>query len=119
VTTSHRTEDEWDAAAEWAEQVELTESPRTALHGEEAAAYGRAMMEAALGGAAQVERAIGGRPPLTPNARAGQHARKRQVRLPAALDAALNDLAAAEGRRASDVLRDALTDYVAAHHNAS
>lgn len=115
MTTSHRTEDEWNAAAEWAEQVELPEPARHALRGQEAAAYGRAMMEAALGGAAEVERAIGGRPPLTPNAPVGHHARKRQVRLPTDLDAALDTRAAAEGRTASDILRAALTDYLTTH----
>lgn len=115
MTTSHRTDAEWNAAAEWAEHIELAEPPRHALHGPQAAAYGQALMEAALGGADQVERAIGGRPPLTPNSPVGHHARKRQVRLPTDLDTALDTRAAAEGRTASDILRAALTDYLSTH----
>ena len=38
---------------------------------------------------------------------------KRQVRLPAQLDAALMARAAAEGRRPSDVVRAALSAYLA------
>lgn len=106
--------------ATWAEHdMVLAKDSPTALRGEAAAAYGRALLENALGGPEAVQRAVGGRPPLDPGAEPGRHARKRQVRLPADLDAALDTLAAAQQRRASDVLRDALTDYVATHPAAS
>ena len=117
MTNSHRTDAEWDAAAQWAERELPDASPgRRVLRGQAAGDYGRSVLEAALGSPAAVEKAIGGRPKLNPDAPVGQHARQRRVRLPAALDTALDAAAAAQGRNASAVLRDALGEYLTAHH---
>ncbi len=104
--------------AQWAEH-EMTLNPhsRTALHGEAAAAQGRAMLEAALGGPEEVERAInpGGRPSIDPHAQPGEHSRTRQVRLAAHISSQLDALALAQHRRPSDVLRDAVGQYIHTH----
>lgn len=106
--------------AEWAERdMVLAAHSSTALRGAAAAAAERAMLEDALGGPEAVDRAQGGRPPLNPTAPIGEHSPKRQVRLPVDLDARLTALAQAQDRRASDVMRDALTAYLDAHPVAS
>jgi hypothetical protein len=84
-------------------------------HGTDAAVEGRALLDAALGGPASAERAMGGRPPLDSASPRGQHAPVRQVRLPASMNAALSELAAAEGRRPSEIIREALAAYLDAH----
>lgn len=120
MTQEKRAEADYAAAAEWAEHdMVLPAHSMTALRGDEAAAAGRAALEAALGGPEEVSRALRGRPKLDPTAPVGQHARQRRVRLPADLDAALDTLAQTQDRRASDILRDALNDYVRAHPTAS
>lgn len=101
------TTDRDDAAAmAWAEN-EMTLKPcsTSARRGTAAASFGRELLE----------RAQAGRPSIDPTAGPGQHARKRQVRLPADVDQQLEDLAAAQKRSASAVLRDALTDYLHRH----
>lgn len=104
--------------AEWAE-YEMTLNPEstTALHGAAAAAKGRALLEAALGGPGEVERAInpGGRPSIDPHAQPGQHSRTRQVRLAAQMSSQLDALAAAQHRRPSDLMRDAVAHYIETH----
>ncbi len=100
------TEPDYKAAAEWAEDdMVLPMNSTTALHGAAAAQHGRDALE----------RALGGRPALDPAAVPGQHARKRQVRLPADVDRHLDALALAQHRSASAVLRDALNDYLHRH----
>lgn len=59
--------------------------------------------------AEEVARVRAGRPSLSGHGRSPA----RQVRLPAQLDAALVARAAAEERRPSDILRDALSEYLA------
>lgn len=94
---------DYRAAADWAEQeMTLTDSSATALRGEEAAAHGRR----------ELERALGGRPSIDPAAAPGQHARVRQVRLPADVNRRLEQLAGSQHRRPSDVMRDALAEYL-------
>lgn len=118
--TDARTEADYATAAQWAER-DLPDAPpgRSVLRGAAAAAAGRADLENALGGPDALDRALGGRPPLDPTAPVGQHAPKRQFRLTPDLDAQLDALAHAQDRNASDVLRDALTAYVATHPIAS
>jgi hypothetical protein len=101
------TEADYQAAADWAEN-EMTLKPggsAKALRGEEAAAYGRDL----------VARALGGRPPLNAGAAPGQRAKVRTVRLSDDLEAGLLAIAADQSRRPSDVLRDAVSDYIAQH----
>lgn len=64
---------------------------------------------AALIPSEEVARVRAGRPSLSGRGKSPA----RQVRLPAQLDAALVERAHAEGRRPSDVLREALTAYLA------
>lgn len=103
---SINTEQQYDAAADWAE-TEMTLKPgsATALRGRAAADLGRGL----------VARATGGRPALDPSATPGEHSRVRQVRLPADLGGSLDALARAQNRRVSDIMRDALADYVNTH----
>lgn len=94
---------DYHAAADWAEHdMTLAESSTTALRGEEAAAHGRR----------ELERAMGGRPSIDPTAAPGQHARVRQVRLPADVNRRLEQVAGSQHRRPSDVMRDALAEYL-------
>jgi len=104
--------------AKWAEnEMTLNPGSSTALRGEAAAARGRAALEAALGGSDAVERAIhgGGRPSIDPAAAPGKHSRTRQVRLAADVSSQLDQLAAAQHRRPSDLLRDAVAAYLDTH----
>jgi hypothetical protein len=94
---------DYDAAAEWAEHdMTLPSGSKTARRGEDAAAFGRDL----------VERSQGGRPSIDPTARPGEKSPVRQVRLPRALNADLEDYAASHHLRPSDVLRDALSEYL-------
>jgi len=97
---------EYYAAADWAEK-EMTLKPGStaALHGTAAADLGRRV----------VERSTEGRPTLDPSANPGKHSRVRQVRLPSDLAGSLDTLARAQNRRVSDLMRDALADYVSTH----
>lgn len=109
-TDGERSEQDYEQAADWAEQrMTVKVGSTTALRGPAAAEPGRALLE----------RAGGGRPPLDPNATPGQHSPVRQVRLPADLNDQLTVRAAAEHRQPSDVIRSALVDYLAAHPSSS
>lgn len=101
----------------WAEdEMQLNADSTTARRGQAAAAKGKAALEAALGGPQAVERAIrGGRPPLDPDAKPGQHSRSRTIRLTTELNERLDALAAAQSRRPSDIMREALADYLEGH----
>ncbi len=104
------TEKDYTAAAEWAEhEMALPHNSATAVRGEDAAAYGRSVLE----------RALGGRPSIDPDATPGQHSRVRQVRLPGSMDEGLATLAHQQHRTTSDVLRDAVTEYLNTHAAAS
>jgi hypothetical protein len=101
---------------EWADgDVRPSPDRSEVLRGAAAAAHGRGVLEAALGDGDVVERAMGGRPPLDPAARPGEHAPVRQVRLPASMNAELDQRAAAEGRRPSEIIRAALAAYLNDH----
>jgi len=54
-----------------------------------------------------------GRPSLTGP---GEHSPKLAVRVGSSLKTSIEDIAAREGRRMADVVRDALEEYVATHH---
>lgn len=102
----------------WAQQIERDDyEPRAsdhgvALEGGEAAAYSRALLEDLLGADA-LNAAIGrGRPSLS-GGRRGESP-KRQVRLPADLDARLLERAAAEETTASAIIRRAIDMYLEA-----
>ena len=71
---------------------------------------GRALMEELLGSPEAVERAMG-RPSVDGTMRAG-HSPVRQVRLPRELDDRLKARAAAEHRKPSELMREALVAYL-------
>ena len=103
---SKGTEAEYHERADWAEN-EMDSDPDApgVLYGAQATQARREM----------VARALGGRPPLDQNAPVGQDAKNRTVRLPGPPDAGLVAVAAQQHRRPSDVLRNALTEYVIQH----
>jgi len=100
------TEQDYDAAAEWA-QKDMTLAPgsTTALRGTAAADLGRGLLE----------RATDGGPLSTRQPVQGNVPKVRQVRAPADVGAGLDALARAQNRRVSDVMRDALIDYISTH----
>lgn len=96
-------EKDYQAAADWAEHdMTLKPSSTTALRGEAATAHGRAALE----------RSLGGRPSIDPKAKPGQHSRTRQVRLPHDINTKLDQVAAAQKRRPSEIMRAALAEYL-------
>lgn len=100
------TKKDYTAAAEWAKhEMTLPHNSATAVRGEDAAEYGRSVLE----------RALGGRPSIDPDATPGQHSRVRQVRLPGSMDEGLATLAQQQHRTTSDVLRDAVAEYLSTH----
>lgn len=88
---------------------------QSALLGDEAAAEGRSLLEQCLGGPEGLARALGGRPSLTPAAPPGHRSPVRSLRLPRELSLQLDAQARREGRRPSDVIRDALVEYLDGH----
>lgn len=99
------------ASIAYEERPAPIDSASTVL-GRSAAESGRAMLEGVLGGPSAVERALGGRPPLSPDAPRGHRSPVRSLRLPVELSRRLDEVAESEGRRASDIMRDALTEYL-------
>ncbi len=95
--------------SEWAENLEtLPESATVQIgHGIEP---GRAILEAALGSSKALDRALG-RPSLNGQAGTGKSP-VRHVRIPRDLDALLIQRAAAEERKPSEVVREALASYL-------
>jgi len=105
-----------EAAAAWAEQdmVLRPDSP-TALRGQDAAAYGRSALLDALGSPEALERAVRGRKTLGRDRPAGRSP-KRQVTVPADLDArAAAYIAAGGARDFSALARNALDEYLQRH----
>ena len=103
-------EKDYDAAAEWAEhEMAPTRDSKTRLRGQAAAAFGQEL----------IEHSQGGRPSIDPDAAPGEKSPVRQVRLPRALNADLDAFAKNHHRNASDVVREALSEYLAAHKDAS
>jgi hypothetical protein len=101
-----RTEAEHQQMADWAENdMDFDPEAPGVLYGAEAAAAGQAA----------IARALGGRPSIDPAAGPGQHSRNRTVRLPAELEKQLLELAARQNRRPSDVMRDAVGEYLQSH----
>ncbi|WP_110589838.1 ribbon-helix-helix protein, CopG family [Microbacterium suaedae] len=99
------------------ERGDIDISPDTKIRsGDEAAARGRALIEASLDPAelAELDKAIGrGRPSVGAKGARGESP-KRQVRLPVDLDRALTERAEREHRPVAAIMRDALTDYLRA-----
>jgi hypothetical protein len=87
--------------AEWAESHEREIHPDKALYQRQAAEASRELL-----------RRAGGRPSIDPEPDATGAAPRRQVRLSRSLNTRLDNLAAAQGRSASDIMRDAIAAYV-------
>jgi hypothetical protein len=107
----------YDDLAAWAESDAPTVRPGAVVYrGEAAREAARALLEEATEddaeGRALVRRAAGGRPSLDPSEPTGKSP-LWQVRAPKSLDRELRDLAIAEGRSFSEVLRDAAVAYLA------
>jgi hypothetical protein len=96
---------DYQTAADWAEhEMTLNPGSTTALRGDDAAKRGREVLA----------KALGGRPSIDPDAKPGQHARVRQVRVSTEVDARIEVLAADRHVKASDIIREALAAYLAA-----
>jgi len=95
---------DFDALAEWAESDEATHTPQTSpvFRGKDAARASRAFLGR-------------GRPTLGADHATGEgRSPRRQVRLDARTNARLDASAAATGTSASQIIRDALADYLPA-----
>lgn len=103
-----------DKLTAWAEG-EVSPRPGSIERGEKAAASGRQLLEDALGGPDALHRAITGRPSLDATAAPGAHSKTHSFRLPESLSVKLKDQATAESRRASEIVRDALDEYLTSH----
>ncbi len=100
---------DYDAAAEWAEHdMQLPKNSKTALRGKAAAEFGRDL----------IERSRGGRPSIDPAAPPGEKSPVRQVRFPRALDADLLAFAEQSHITPSEVVREAVREYLEAHRIA-
>ncbi|MGL4175074.1 MAG: CopG family ribbon-helix-helix protein [Dermatophilaceae bacterium] len=101
--------DRYDALSEWAERgMTIDADEPTILRGESATAFGREMLE----------RAGVGRPRLDPTEAVTGRSPRRQVRLSQALSDRVDKLAATQGRAASEVMRDAISDYLDRNQSA-
>jgi Ribbon-helix-helix protein, copG family len=89
--------------AEWAESDDREIHPDRALRGRKAAEASRELL-----------RRAGGRPSIDTDPDATGAAPRRQVRL-RSLNTRLDDLAAEQGRSASDIMRDAIATYLDTH----
>lgn len=89
-------------------------APGARVHRSTGPGAGRALLSDALGSEAAVDRALG-RPALDGSVGQGPSP-KRQVRLTRELDELLIARAASERRRPSDIMREALVEYL---HKAS
>jgi hypothetical protein len=111
---STSSEAEIDALARWAEDGEFDPNfaGGKALHGAEAAAAGRALLESGGVDVDAVERAVGGRPRLDPTAPRGGRSPRVNVAIPETMDDVLKAKAKARGVRTSVLVREALARYL-------
>lgn len=98
-----------DQLAEWAENAEL--KPRQVRRGDDAAAAGRALLEAAGVDVEQVERNVGGRPRLGDGPR-GTRSPRLNVAISENLDLLLDELERQRGVSRSAIVREALDSYL-------
>lgn len=107
----------YDKLAERAERGELKVKPGTVRRGAEAASAAQRLLMEATGAVStdELTHMVLGRPPL--GAKGGQSPVVR-ARVPQALKDRVAEIAKSEDRKESDVVRDALAEYVA-HRAAS
>jgi Ribbon-helix-helix protein, copG family len=95
-------QDRYNALAEWAESDKPVIQPKNAQSGTESQQATREML-----------RRAGGRPSVDPDAQPGAHSPRRQVRLPRSLSDRVDELAKRDNRNPSDLMREAIAEYVA------
>ena len=98
-----------DSLVDWAENAEL--KPGRARRGKEAAAAGRALLEAAGVDVEQVERNVGGRPRLGGGPK-GMRSPRLNVAISENLDLLLDELERQRGVSRSALVREALDRYL-------
>lgn len=97
---------DYDELAEWAEHdMTLPKDSATAKRGDDAAATGKALLE----------RVGAGRPSLAQDAGISGVSPKRQVRLPQPLSNKLDELAQRQHRKPSELMREAVEEYIQKH----
>ncbi|WP_099040018.1 CopG family ribbon-helix-helix protein [Mycobacterium neglectum] len=97
-------QDRYNKLADWAEGADRGIHPE---RGETSTAATRSSRE--------LIRRAGGRPSVDPASEPGAVSPRRQVRLPRALSERVDQLADRENRSASDLMREAIAQYVATH----
>ena len=97
-------EDRYNKLADWAESADRGIHPERGETGTEATRSSRELI-----------RRAGGRPSVDPASEPGAVSPRRQVRLPRALSERVDQLADRENRSASDLMREAIAQYVATH----
>ncbi|MGV9868620.1 ribbon-helix-helix domain-containing protein [Rhodococcus koreensis] len=99
-------EPDFGRLAEWAERdMKLPENSATANRGQDAAAAGRELLD----------RVGAGRPSLGQADGVSGESPRRQVRLPRPLSERLDRFAENQHRKPSDVMREAVEEYLEAH----
>ncbi|MFD4368668.1 ribbon-helix-helix protein, CopG family [Rhodococcus sp. NPDC058521] len=97
---------DYDELSQWAERdMTLPMESDAAERGDDAAAAGRALLE----------RVGVGRPSLARDAGISGASPKRQVRLPRPLSNKLDELAERQDRKPSELMREAVEEYVQKH----
>lgn len=93
--------DRYHALADWAESDAPTIHPDKGTSGPQSQAAAHELL-----------RRAGGRPSVDPAATPGEHSPRRQVRLPRRISDRVDELAGADNRSPSDLMRDAIVAYV-------
>jgi Ribbon-helix-helix protein, copG family len=101
-------EDHYNALSEWAESYDFTTDADAVVTRGEGPEPGRAFLVPFMSTAELDTMTRRGRPSMS----GAGTSPKRQVRLPADLDAALEERARAEGRKPSAVMREAIENYL-------
>ncbi|MCL2849877.1 MAG: hypothetical protein FWE61_07525 [Micrococcales bacterium] len=110
IAKSGRSAEHEAAAAAWARDGDFR--PRQHHAGPEAQAETRALLEAAGIDTTAVDQRVGpGRPKLRP----GEETERWTIRTPHQLAVDARERAASEGRPVADLVRDAVTEYLASH----
>jgi hypothetical protein len=110
MTAKKRADD--TVVATWAEDPATWTAPKGVVRGDEAAAYGRGVLEAAGVDIAAVERAVGRRVGRHESAPQGVRSPRVNVAISLTQDRLLDQLAQARGRSRSDLVREALDHYL-------
>lgn len=97
-------QDRYNKLADWAQSDDRDIHPERGETGSTATQSSRELI-----------RRAGGRPSVDPAAEPGVVSPRRQVRLPRALSDRVDQLADHQNRSASDLMREAIAQYIAAH----